>query len=191
MAKIKSRVKVLLFFAAAFIVVHLINVAMGYGLNRYGIHPRDVGSMHHVLFAPFLHLSYSHLLNNLIGFCIFSALALVRRIDYYLYSSLFIIIVGGLLVWQFGRGATHIGASGWVFGLWALNITLALIDRNFTSLLIAIFVIVFYGGMLYGVLPGSAWISWESHLAGAVAGVLWAMISHYVLPKYYYRIARA
>ncbi len=80
------------------------------------------------------------------------------------------------MVWLFARPAIHIGASGWIFGLWSLTIAMAWFDRRFINIVIAVFVIFFYGGMFYGVLPGRPGVSFESHLFGAVAGVICALL---------------
>jgi membrane associated rhomboid family serine protease len=31
--------------------------------------------------------------------------------------------------------------------------------------------LLLYGGVFYGVLPTDPWVSWESHLAGALVGI--------------------
>jgi membrane associated rhomboid family serine protease len=95
----------------------------------------------------------------------------------FVYSSVIIITVSGILVWLFGRDANHIGASGWVFGLWSLSISLAWFDRRMMNIVIAILVILFYGGMVFGMLPQDSSVSFESHLFGALAGVLAAWSS--------------
>ncbi|TQV75989.1 rhomboid family intramembrane serine protease [Exilibacterium tricleocarpae] len=156
--------------------VHILNMTNGFQFVGYGIRPRDISSLPNILSAPFLHGSVGHLLNNLIGLFVFSSLCFVRSIKSYLGCSLLIIVVGGLLVWLFGRPATHIGASGWVFGLWSLSIALAWFERHLVNIIIAVFVIFFYSGMIFGVLPGAAHVSFESHLFGAVAGVLCATL---------------
>lgn len=89
-------------------------------------------------------------------------------------SSLIIIVLTGLLVWVFARKAVHIGASGWVFGLWSLSIAIAFFQRSFVNIAIAVFVLFFYGGMIYGVLPQDRYVSFESHLFGAIAGIVCA-----------------
>jgi membrane associated rhomboid family serine protease len=77
-------------------------------------------------------------------------------------------------VWAFGRDANHIGASGWIFGLWSLVIATAWFNRKFIHILIAIAVIIFQGGMVFGLIPGNPKISYEAHIFGAIAGVMCA-----------------
>ena len=108
---------------------------------------------------------------------VFSWVCLLRGWAYYCFSSLFVIAVGGLGVWLFARLALHIGASGWIFGLWGLIVSRALFEKDFKSILLSLLMLFFYGGMLYGVLPSDSHISFEAHLSGLVAGVLCAWLS--------------
>lgn len=156
------------------VVVHIINLLLNGWLFSFGIIPRHLESLLGIYAAPFLHGDIGHLLNNLVGLVIFSSLLFVHSLRRYLWSSFFIITLTGLLVWLFARNALHIGASGWIFGLWSLLIASAWFERRLLNILLAILVAFFYGGMLYGVLPTDPRISFESHLFGAIAGVLCA-----------------
>lgn len=161
---------------ALLILTHIINVMLDGGLNRFGIVPRSVASWYHIVTAPFLHGSTGHLLNNLLGLGIFGSLCLLRSVTFFLSASLFIVLLGGLLVWLFGRDAAHIGASGWVFGLWSLCIAMAWFDRRLVNIALAVGVIFLYGGMIHGVLPTDSHVSFESHLFGALAGIIFAFL---------------
>ena len=157
-------------------VIQLINVNVHYGLTQFGILPRDIYTLPQIFTAPFIHGNWMHLLNNVIGFWIFSLLCLLRGRQFYLRSSVFIIVVSGVLDWCFARKAWHIGASGWIFGLWSLAIAGAYCQRRFLNLTIALVVVFFYGGMIFGVLPNDASVSFEGHIFGAISGVLAAYI---------------
>lgn len=171
------RLKLLITIVLLLVAVHVFNTVTLGSLNQFGIFPRHTGSWYHVLLAPFIHGSWEHLANNLVGFVIFSVLCLVRPIRYYLSASLFIIVVSGALVWLFGRSAFHIGASGWIFGLWSLCIATAWFDRSIMNIAIALIVVCFYGGMIFGVLPTQPGVSFEAHLFGALAGAIFAAIA--------------
>ena len=83
-----------------------------------------------------------------------------------------IALLGGLLLWIFGRVAVHIGASGLISGLTAFLIVAGLLEQRIIPLLIALIVGFLYGGsLILGVIPrfGSN-ISWDGHLFGAIAG---------------------
>lgn len=146
-------------------------------LAKYGILPRVQQGLPHIFTAPFIHGSFAHLASNTVPLMVFSWVCLLRGWVYYLFSSLFIIALGGLGVWLFARLALHIGASGWIFGLWGLIVSRALFEKDFKSILLSLLMLFLYGGMLYGVLPSDSHISFEAHLSGLVAGVLCAWLS--------------
>ncbi|MEX1034300.1 MAG: rhomboid family intramembrane serine protease [Cellvibrionaceae bacterium] len=173
MATFFDKTRILIALCLLLSAIHLLNVLSNYQLLIFGVFPRQVESLPFIMTLPFLHGSAVHLVNNMVGLCIFGGLILLRSKRLFVRSSLFIVVLSGLLVWLFGRPAIHIGASGWVFGLWSLSIALAFYRRRVIDLIIACFVIIFYGGMAYGVLPGDPLVSFESHLFGALAGILY------------------
>jgi len=174
---IEKKFRLILIMCLLVVGVHVANLALGYHLNHFGISPGDIRTLPFIYTAPWLHGSWGHLLNNLIGLTIFSTLCLIRGVAFFVRSSIIIISLTGILVWLFARsGAVHIGASGWIFGLWSLSIAIAWFRRSFLNIAIAIFVAVFYGGMVWGVLPTHSYISFESHLFGAVSGIVAAYI---------------
>jgi membrane associated rhomboid family serine protease len=178
-----NKLKLVLTICGLLLAIHILNTVLGMGLNQFGIRPRQLNSLWEIYTAPFLHGNFYHLANNLVGLSIFSSLYLVHSQRRYLRSSFIIITITGLLVWLFGRDAVHIGASGWVFGLWSLCIATAWFERRFINILIALFVVLFYGGVIYGVLPTDPRISFESHLFGVVAGFVCAYLNAKVLRK--------
>ena len=163
-------------FCLGFVVTHIINNEMHGALGSYGITPRELGSAPYIFSAPFIHGNWQHLLNNLLGFVIFSTLCLTKSWRFYLSTSVFVIAVSGLMIWLFARTSTHIGASGWVFGLWAAAIAHALFNQSLKSILIAALVITAYGSMILGIFPSQDHISYEAHLFGAMAGVMAAKL---------------
>ncbi len=172
------RVKLLTSIVAIFIIVQSVNSLTAGGLTQFGLVPRTEWGLLGIFFAPFIHGSWEHLLSNLPPFIILSALLLHRTIKAYILASLFIIIVGGLAVWLIGRNAVHIGASGWVFGLWGLLIAQGFFRRKWGDIAIALLVLFYFGTMASGLLPTHLYISTESHIAGAIAGAIYAWLSH-------------
>lgn len=169
---IRQRAMLLAAIVALMVIIHIINSLSGSALDIYGVHSRHVDGLTGIVAAPWLHDDWGHLGNNLVAMTIFGALVLVGGLRYFLNASLIIILLSGALLWLFGRNALHIGASGWIFGLWSLVIARGWYDRNWRNIAIAIGVIAFYGGMVVGVLPTTGRISFEGHLFGAVAGVV-------------------
>lgn len=117
-----------------------------------------------------------HLLSNALPLAVLGFLLLMHGTVRFLLVNLWVIVVGGGLVWLFGRNAMHVGASGVIYGYFAYLLVAGFLSKQFKLLLISLFVMVAYGGLIWGVLPGSPYISWESHLFGAVAGCLAAFI---------------
>lgn len=163
--------KTIVAIAAAMTAVHIVNLLTGGHLTRYGIEPREIGSAYTIATAPWLHADFAHLGSNLAAFAVLGSLVLLQGLRYFVKASALIVVLGGALVWLFGRGSVHIGASGWIFGLWSLVIALAWFDRSPRNIAVALAVLFFYGGMIFGVLPTQNYISFESHLFGALAGV--------------------
>jgi membrane associated rhomboid family serine protease len=167
--------RTVIFIAVGMCLIHVLNTLTGYSLLSLGLHPRSIEGLLGVFTAPLLHKSTAHLLSNLLPFVVlgwFVSLISVRR---FIAVSALIIVVGGFLVWVFGRSAIHVGASGWVFGLWGYLIARGWFDRSLMTIAVALLVLMFYGGMVFGFLPKFG-ISFESHLAGAAAGALAACL---------------
>jgi hypothetical protein len=84
----------------------------------------------------------------------------------------------GLGVWLFARASVHVGASGIAHGLMFFLFVMGLIRRDRLAVVTSLAVFFLYGGMLLSVLPGEQHVSFEYHLAGALAGVLAAVLLH-------------
>jgi len=80
------------------------------------------------------------------------------------------------LTWLIGRNAHHVGASGLIFCYFGYLGSLALFDRKFGILLLSLACVLGYGGILRGILPTNAAVSWEGHLSGLIAGVVLAWL---------------
>lgn len=135
-----------------------------------GILPRHTEGLTGILTSPLLHGSFSHLSSNtapllVLGGCLFY---FYKRISWVVLLLLW--LLSGLFTWCIGREAWHIGASGMIYAL-AFFLFFSGIFRKYIPLLIVSVLIVFlYGGLVWGLLPTSSYVSWEGHLSGAVAG---------------------
>lgn len=171
---LNQRIKLLLALSGLLIFIQIINSLTGDALTHFGIIPRSLDGLIGVIFAPFIHGSWGHLLSNLPPLLVLSALLLHGRIRDYIYASVFIILTSGLAVWLVGRYAVHVGASGWIFGLWGLLIAQGFFRRKLSDITIAIIVLFYFGAMASGLLPVHQYISTESHIAGALSGCFYA-----------------
>ena len=168
---IRERASVILGVLALLWGIHVVNTLLGGRLSAYGIRPRTWEGLWGVLYAPFLHSGFGHLLANSLTFIPLAALVSLRRPMHLASVSLVVILLGGLGTWLFGRGATHVGASGVIFGYLGYLLANAWYAREPLDIAISLGVAFTYGGMLWGVLPSAPGVSWESHLFGALAGV--------------------
>ena len=167
----------LLGFLAAIWAVELVNGFRGHELSAWGILPRTTQGLIGIPLSPLLHGSFNHALSNTIPLLVLGGLVGLRGSQALVRVSLFVIMVGGVGVWGLGRLAIHVGASGLVFGYFGYLLAKGWYDRKVSSILVAIAVLLLYGGLLFGVLPTTGFISWESHLFGLIAGLLAARLT--------------
>lgn len=165
-------------FVAALWIIQIVNWATGYGLNaEFGLIPRQVSGLDGVVGMPFLHGSFAHLTANTAPLLVLGALQAATATRGLMATNAIVVGAGGLLVWLLGSTGIHIGASGLVFGWVGFLITRGLVDRSAVTLGAASLVAVFYGSIIWGVLPGQPGVSWEAHLFGAIAGAVAALLT--------------
>ncbi|MBV7497443.1 MULTISPECIES: rhomboid family intramembrane serine protease [Pseudomonas] len=157
------------------VALQLLNVATGYSLIAFGLVPRTWQGLVGIITSPFLHGSFAHLSTNLIAFLILGTLVIVEGLSRFMAVSTIIILLGGSLVWLFGFAGVHIGASGWVFGLWAYLLSRAWFQRSWSNLITASVVVLLYGGLIFGFLPRQG-MSFEGHIFGAISGFIAAKV---------------
>jgi len=164
----------ILVLVAVMWVLELADTAMGYPLDAYGIVPRTEPGLIGIGLAPFLHYGIGHLLANTTALLVLGSLVLLTS-PYFWMLTVAVTLFGGLGVWLTGDPHTLvIGASGLVYGYAAYLVALGLLRRSLANILVAVLVVALYGGIVFGVLPGRAGISWQGHLFGAIVGVLMA-----------------
>ena len=152
-------------------VVEVVNLLTGHEFHVWGIMPRDFSGLVGIPLAPFIHGSLLHAISNTLPLVILGGLVLTTGERRFVPTTIAIVVVGGALVWLMGRGNFHVGASGLVFGYFGVLLTRAAMERSFLKMLVGIAVVLFYGGLIFGVLPSQPHVSFESHLFGLLAGV--------------------
>ena len=146
-------------------------------LQRQGIQPRTLSGIDGILWAPFLHGTFGHLISNTIPLIVVGGLVMMRGLRRWAAVSLVIMLVGGLAVWLFARTHVHIGVSILIFGDLGYLLVVGFLDNDLLWKAVGVGVFVFYGGaILAGILPMQRGISWEGHLFGLGAGVLAAFL---------------
>ncbi len=163
----------ILCFIGILVLIHAVNVLSGMWLNDFGVLPRTLIGLRGVIFSPLLHGNWGHLLGNIVPLAVMMGLIAFIHVRSLWPVMIAIWIASGFAVWLVGRpGAVQIGASGLIYGLAAYLVVAAWIRREWKSVLAALVVIFLYGGIVRGLLPTHPQVSWEGHLAGAIAGGL-------------------
>lgn len=144
--------------------------------TRWTVQPRDWHGLVGILTAPLLHGSLEHIGANAVSLLLLGTLAGTVYPKATLRALPLLWIGSGLGAWLLGDpGSHHLGASGIGHGLMFLVFTLGLLRRDRPAIAAAMIAFFLYGGMLLTVLPHEPGVSWQSHLGGAVAGVLAAV----------------
>jgi membrane associated rhomboid family serine protease len=161
---------------AVWLVFVLNHGLCGGQLTAHGIVPRHLASLPGILWAPFLHVSYQHLAANTLPLLILGGVLCARSPREFIQVTVLGTILSGTLTWLLARNACHVGASGLIFCYFGFLASRAWFERTFGTLCLSLLCLVFYGGMVAGVLPRADGVSWESHAAGLVTGVALAKL---------------
>jgi membrane associated rhomboid family serine protease len=165
--------------AALMWAVEVVDQIGGGSLDRHGIEPRDVDGLDGIVFAPFLHAGFDHLIGNTIPFLLLGfAIALGGALRVAA-VTLIVALVGGLGTWLIAPANTvHIGASGIVFGYAAYLVARGIFSRSVGQIVLGVVVLAVWGTtLLRGLVPEDG-ISWQGHLFGAIGGVIAARMLH-------------
>lgn len=157
-------------------LIKITEVITGLSFANLGLYPHRVSGLIGIVVAPLLHANFNHLISNSIPLLLLSG-----GIIYFYPQSAFkifalVYLIPGVLVWLFGRPAYHIGASGLIYGFVSFLFFSGIIRRDNRSIALALIVTFLYGGIIWGILPIDAEISWEYHLFGALIGICCAIL---------------
>ena len=170
-------------FVALLWLIQLIDSGLEVPPEGFGVRPRQLAGLIGILFAPLVHAGFAHLFSNSLPLIVAGTAML------YLYprSSLRVLPAvyfgPGAAVWLFARDSSHLGASGLVYGLVAYIFVAGVIRRDRRAIAASLLVSFMYGALVWGVLPIRRGVSWETHLAAAVIGVVLAFaLKHLDVP---------
>ena len=143
----------------------------------WAVAPLEAKGLLGLIGGPMLHASVEHIAANSIAILILGTLAgsvypkaTVRALPLLWLGS-------GLGAWMLGNpGSVHLGASGVTHGLMFLLASLGLLRRDRAAIATGLIGMLFYGGMLMTILPHADGVSWQSHMGGAFAGIIAALL---------------
>ncbi len=159
------------------VLVLVYSAQASFDWSPFAVAPHDLHGLLGILTAPLLHGSVEHITANATSLLILGSLAGSVYPRATAWSLPFLWIGSGLGAWLLGDvGSHHLGASGVTHGLMFLLFTLGLLRRDRAAIAAGMIAFFFYGGMLLTVLPHEAGISWQSHLGGAMGGVIAALL---------------
>ena len=159
-------------FALFMWLINIVQFVTGINFGGLGVHPRDNDSLIRILTSPLIHGNWEHLISNTLPLLILGVLLFLTYEKIAIWIWLLNYIFTGLLVWLFARGETyHIGASGIIYGLASFLFFSGFFRMDIKAIAIASGVAIFYGGLIWGILPMQPGVSWESHLFGGITGL--------------------
>ena len=180
-SEFKSQVTTLLCLVTLLWGIEIVDwLVLGGNLDQwFGIRPRTAEGLWGIMFAPFLHGSFGHLIANTVPLVTLSWLVMLRRTSDWLVVSIVAALCSGLGTWLIGAPfSTHIGASGVIFGYFGFLLLRGYFERSFMAIAFSLLVTVLYGSLILGTVPflTAPNVSWEGHLFGFLGGVLAAWI---------------
>ena len=175
--ELKTQGTILGGFVAVMWILEIVDIVLGGALNSYGVRPHQLIGLRGILFAPFLHGGFGHLIANTIPFLVLGWFVMLQETrDFFVVTGI-TMLVSGLGTWLVGSSnSVHIGASGLIFGYLGFLLLRGYFERNFPSILLSLIVGFLYGGTIWGVLPIQYGVSWQMHLFGFIGGVIAARL---------------
>ena len=175
---IQAAIIIAAFTAVLYLVEFVDLVALHGSLNHDGIRPRTLSGLGGVIWSPFLHENWGHLAANTIPILVFGFLVMAGGLAQFISVTVLVWLVSGLGVWATsGSDTVTIGASGIAFGWLAFLLVRGLFNRSFGQIAVALVLLFYLGGILWGLIPGQPDISWQGHVFGAIGGVLAAFLA--------------
>jgi len=157
-------------------IVELFEQSLGTSYSFLGVYPRAINGLIGILTMPFIHGDVDHILSNTFPVFILGTGIIYLYKDLGYRVILLIWILTGVITWLIGRPSWHIGASGLIYGFASFLFFSGVMKKDNRMLAISLIVAFLYGGLVWGVLPLKAGVSFEGHLAGAISGILFAIV---------------
>ncbi len=165
-----------LFFVVFLWVMFLFQNVVLSDISGYALYPRSLRGLWGFLFSPLLHANAYHLFNNS------TAAFFFLWVLFYFFPRdwhkvlLWSYFIPNFFVWLFARAGYHIGFSGVIFSLAFFEFFIGIFSKQRSLSAISLIIVFLYGGLLWQVFPYKSDISWESHLFGALSGIVLALL---------------
>lgn len=164
------------FLAVIWAVFVVDAVVFGGRLSQFGLHPRDSSGWYGIFLAPLLHANLAHVMSNSLAGALFASLIAFTSKRLFWQVTLIVTVIAGALTWLIGGiNTVHIGASGLVYGWLAFLIVRGFVNKSIVQAILGIILASTYSGLIWGVVPTQAAVSWEMHFFGALGGILAAV----------------
>lgn len=172
-----------LFLVGIFWLVKWLEISSGYLLTEYGVFPRALKGLKGIFTSPFIHGDFQHLISNSVPMLVLCAglTYFYRSLAFRVFAGIY--LLGGIWLWIGGRESYHIGASGLIYGLTTFLFLSGVLRREARLMALSLLVVFLYGGMVWGIFPLVKEVSWEGHLFGAFAGILFAWVYRHEGPQ--------
>jgi membrane associated rhomboid family serine protease len=158
--------------------VEVINTIDSNRLDGDGIYARSFSHVWGILTAPFIHVSFQHLISNSIPFIFMGLIIALRGAARLALVTALVVVIGGVGTWLISPGGVStVGASGVVFGYATYLLARGLFNRSLLELLTGAVVGVVWGSALLSSVVPHYGVSWQGHVCGAIGGVVaaWAL----------------
>ena len=157
-------------------IINIVQFVLRLDFGGLGIHPRDSQSLIGIFTSPLIHGNWEHLVSNTLPLLMLGIILFLTYDKIAIWIWVLNYIFTGLLVWLFARDSYHIGASGIIYGLASFLFFSGFFRMDIKAIAIASGVAIFYGGLIWGILPIQPGVSWESHLFGGMVGLFLAYL---------------
>lgn len=176
--KFRYAVYIVISFVLLLWIVKAIEIAADISLASLGVLPRTLKGAIGIFTGPLIHGDIYHLISNTLPILMLGILLFYFYQKIAIEIFIWIYFVTGFWTWMIARNAYHIGASGIVYGLAAFLFFSGILRRSRPLMTVSGIIILLYGGMVYGIFPGAVSfnVSWESHLMGAIVGIILAFL---------------
>ncbi len=164
-------------------IIKGLQIAFSWDLGVYGVYPREFDGLVGIVLAPIIHGSFEHLFSNTMALFVLVTALFYEYPKSAKYTLLIIYFGSGLGVWLFARESYHYGASGLTHGLMFFLFLIGVLRRDKPAMALSMIVFFLYGSMVWGILPTKEGISFETHLFGALLGIMCAIIFRNKDPK--------